>query len=330
MSKQANFYLIGIFVIAAFILAVGTFLYFGATQFHKDTTIIVSTFRGSTNGLREGAKVKAYGVEVGQVRKIMLHRMEETDEVVIPVLMEIDLSHVSNLLGFSSLTEFSESECLAALERDAHATLQLDSFVTGLLYVEIIFGQEGEGFILQSERFAEYRAMPTLPTDMDMFLKSLQNIASNLGETDFVGLVSETKGAVTDIRAQLDEMDLPSLRENINALLEETHTIVTSPEIKNMLVDLSDVLATFDEISTSVASNSDSTFIQLNRTLAELEAVTLRAKAWMDPSNALYNEALGAMQQISDAARSMRILAEYIERNPNALITGKPIENPKP
>jgi paraquat-inducible protein B len=330
MSKQANFYLIGIFVIAAFILGVGTFIFFGATQFHKDTAIIVSTFRGSTNGLREGAKVKAYGVEVGQVRKIMLHRMEETDEVVIPVLMEIDLSHVGNLLGYNSLNEFSESECLAALERDAHATLQLDSFVTGLLYVEIIFGQPGEGFILNSERFAEYRAMPTLPTDMEVFFKSLQNIASNLGETDFVGLVDETRSAVTDIRGQLAAMDLPSLRKKIDLLLEETQTIVTSPEIKTMLADLSEVLATFNRISSSIAGNTDGTITQLNRTLGELEAVTLQAQAWMDPSNALYNEAIEAMQQITDAARSMRILAEYLERNPNALITGKPTESANP
>lgn len=330
MSKQANFYLIGLFVIAGFVLAVGTFIFFGATKFHKNTATIVSTFRGSTNGLREGAKVKAYGVEVGQVRKIVLHRMEETDEVVIPVLMEIDLSHVSNLLGYTSLTDFSESECLAALERDAHATLQLDSFVTGLLYVEIVFGQPGEGFILNSDRFSGYRAMPTLPTDMDVFLKSLQNIASNLGETDFGGLVAETKTTIVDIRNQLAELDLKSLRGKIDTLLEATQTVVTSPEIKSMLSDLSEVLATFNEISTSVAGNTDGTFVQLNRTLAELEAVTLRAKAWMDPSNALYNEVLQAMQQISDAARSMRILAEYIERNPNALITGKPIEKSNP
>lgn len=324
MSKQANFYSIGIFVIAAFILGVGTFIFFGATKLHKNTATIVSTFRGSTNGLREGAKVKAYGVEVGQVHKIKLHRMEETDEVVIPVLMEIDLGHVSNLLGYTSLNEFTESECLAALERDAHATLQLDSFVTGLLYVEIIFGEPEDGFILESDRFAEYRAMPTLPTDMEVFFKSLQKVAANLGETDFVGLVGESKAAIVDVRAQLSDLDLQSVRQQINALLEDTRTLVASPEIKTMLSDLSEALASFNKISSSVAGNADGTLTQLNRTLSEIEATTLRAKAWMDPSSVLYNEALEAMAQISDAARSMRILAEYLERNPNALITGKP------
>jgi paraquat-inducible protein B len=324
MSKQANFFSIGIFVIAAFVLGLGTFVYFGAAGLNRDTATIISTFRGSTNGLRVGAKVKAYGVEVGQVKRIKLHRVEETDEVVIPVLMEIDLDHVSNLLGFSALTDFSESECLAALERDAHATLQLDSFVTGLLYVEIVFGQPGEGYILQSERFSEYRAMPTLPTDMDVFIKSLQSVATNLGETDFVGLVNETKATIVDIRDQVTALDLPELRNKVDALLEELQMVVGSPEIKTMLTDLSEVLVTFNEITSSVSGNTDSTFVQLNRTLAELEAVSLQARAWMDPSNALYNEALQAMEQIGDAARSMRVLAEFIERNPNALITGKP------
>ena len=330
MSKKANFFSIGLFVIVAFVLGVGTFLFFGATNLHRDTATIVSTFRGSTNGLREGAKVKAYGVEVGKVKKIKLHRMEETDEVVIPVLMEIDLDHVSNLLGYNTLTEFSESESLAALERDAHATLQLDSFVTGLLYVEIIFGQPGEGFILPGDRFAEYRAMPTLPTDLEVFFKSLQNIATNLGETDFVGLVQETKTTVIDIRTQLAGFGMESLRIELDQLLEETQSLVSSPEIRTLMADLSKVLATFDTLTGSIAARADGTFDQLNRTLTELEAASIGARAWLDPSNALYHEALKALDQISDAARSMRILAQYLERNPNALITGKPTEEPNP
>jgi paraquat-inducible protein B len=326
MSKKANTFSIGLFVIAAFVLGILTFLFFGSTNLHRDTVTLIATFRGSTNGLREGAKVKAYGVEVGVVRQIKLHRMERTSEVVIPVLMEIDLDHVGSLLGHSRLTDQTRAECLAVLEQDAHATLQLDSFVTGLLYVEIIFSQSGEGFILESERFSGYRAMPTLPTEMDVFIKALQNIAANLGDTDIVSLVEETKATVVDIRTALRSLELEALRANVDALLDETRTLVSSPELTSLATNLSKALESFQTLSESVSAQAGNTFAQLNRALGELESASAGARTWLDPSNALYNEALQALDEISGAARSLRILAEYLERNPNALITGKPAE----
>lgn len=330
MSRQANFTSIGLFVIVAFILGVGTFIFFGASKLHRNTAILVATFQGSTNGLRNGAKVKAYGVEVGQIKRIKLHRMEETDEVVIPVLMEIDLDHVSNLLGFSSLTDFNESTCLEALERDAHATLQLESFVTGMLYVEIIFDQTREGFILQDDRFKEFRAIPTLPTNMEVFLQSLETLAQNLGQTDFPGLVEETKQTVVDIRTRLNDLDLDGLLIRLTALLEEARGLLQSPELAAVLKEMSEVVHSVNGFSESLARNTEGTFDQLNRTLAQLELTTRQAQTWMDPANGFYQEVVDTLDQVSDAARSLRVLVQYLERNPNALLTGKPAQPTAP
>ena len=73
MNKRANFFAIGLFVIIAGILAGAAVVIFGAGLLNKHTRRIYCDLSGSANGLREGAKVKAYGVEIGSVKRVMLH-----------------------------------------------------------------------------------------------------------------------------------------------------------------------------------------------------------------------------------------------------------------
>lgn len=324
MSKQANFFAIGIFVIAAFVIGVGTFIVFGSASIYKRTAIFVATFRESTNGLREGAKVKAYGVEIGQVKRIMLHRMDWSEEVVIPVLMEIDLGQVSSLLGFRSFREFDESTDLHYLERDVQAKLQLESFVTGVLYVELVFGEDQEGYILDSDRFAEYAAVPTVPTDMQLLLRSIQSIATNLGQVDFAGLMEETSDTLKEIRTSITELQLNAVVANLNDLIGETRSKLNSPELKEATDQMRAILQSLNRLGTLADSRASETLDQLDSTLAELEKASREARDWLDPSSAIYQEVIEAFNQIGDASRSLRVLVEYLERNPNAILTGRP------
>lgn len=329
MSKQANFFAIGLFVVAAFVIAVGTFVAFGSASLYKKTAILVATFRESTNGLRQGAKVKAYGVEVGQVKDIMLHRIERTGEVVIPVLMEIDLGKVSNLLGFRSYDEFNESTDMNYIERSVQATLQLESFVTGVLYVELIFNEEESGYVLTGDRFAEYSAVPTVPTDMQLLLQSIQSVASNLGQINFAGLMEETSGTLKDIRARINELQLDTVVANMNTLIKDANSKINSPDLNTAAKDFAEMVAAMKRVGNLADARAEGTLDQLDRTLAKLESTADDAETWLDPSNAVYGEVVNALDQVADASRSLRILVEYLERNPNALITGRE-PNPDP
>jgi len=52
----------------------------------------------------------------------------------------------------------------------------------------------------------------------------------------------------------------------------------------------------------------------------------------LGPQSGLGEEALRTLQQVTETAESLQQLADFLERNPNALITGKrrPARNPKP
>ena len=68
----------------------------------------------------------------------------------------------------------------------------------------------------------------------------------------------------------------------------------------------------------------------LRKTLAGADQALASARGTLDnaskmiaPSSGLSGEISGTLQEVSRAARSVRVLADYLERNPETLIRGK-------
>jgi paraquat-inducible protein B len=74
-----------------------------------------------------------------------------------------------------------------------------------------------------------------------------------------------------------------------------------------------------EEIETSVARLLNN----LNQTLTNADKVLGSANRLIEPNSVLDTELNNLLQQGGDAARSFRVLADYLERHPEALIRGK-------
>ena len=55
----------------------------------------------------------------------------------------------------------------------------------------------------------------------------------------------------------------------------------------------------------------------------EGEGTLASARAVIDPESITFYELTKSLHEVSGAARSLRLLADYLERNPSALIFGK-------
>jgi len=74
--------------------------------------------------------------------------------------------------------------------------------------------------------------------------------------------------------------------------------------------------ATFDKVSSAIT--------QLQATLKETQITMANVQDLTDPDSPTFYEITRTLKEVSDAARSLRLLANYVERNPRALIFGKP------
>ena len=63
---------------------------------------------------------------------------------------------------------------------------------------------------------------------------------------------------------------------------------------------------------------------QADASLKEAEAAMTNIRGITDPDSVPFYELSRSLREVSAAARSLRLLSNYVERNPRALIFGKP------
>ena len=144
MGKRANPAIVGAFVVGAVVLAVVGVALFGSGRLFRTTYEYVMYFTGDVNGLKIGAPVKFKGVEIGRVQDILLNvsQMNVFDssapqaaagKVRIPVIIEIDQDALSEKGGHIK----PDPKTLKLLiDRGLRGQMAMESFVTGLLYVD--------------------------------------------------------------------------------------------------------------------------------------------------------------------------------------------------
>jgi paraquat-inducible protein B len=106
--------------------------------------------------------------------------------------------------------------------------------------------------------------------------------------------------------------------------------LVTGPELRGALEELRGASADLRNVVDRLGARSDALVANLNKTVRLTNRLIDhpgRTLATIDRQvgdrSPLLADIRGLVQQMDGAARSMRLTAEYLERNPNALITGK-------
>jgi paraquat-inducible protein B len=117
------------------------------------------------------------------------------------------------------------------------------------------------------------------------------------------GGLQELENKITSIVAKIEKMPLDAIGEDLKKLL-----VTTNQAIKHLDEDVTPELKASLEELKRVLENTDATLVGKDA-----------------PAQQELREAL---QEIARAARAFRVLTEYLERNPDALIRGKTQEKP--
>jgi len=336
MGKQASKTLIGAFVIGAITLIVAGVVVFGSGKLFASTRKFVMFFEGSVKGLDVGAPVIFQGVKIGEVVSIRLDFSPKDLTVVIPVYIEIDYRLLNIPKEFQPLVEQATKTKQYPLMHDLiekkglKAQLQLQSFVTGQLMVNLDFYPDKPVRLVGLDK--EHPEIPTIPTSLEELTKKLQ-------ELPLKEITVNLNSAVAGINKLVNSPNLQASLGSLNQLLKDSDTLVKHIDTQA------------DPLISSLRSTSNaarSAFVQAEKTLALKEGVpgeigegfvkTLTAaRLTLDETQkavgnldviAVQNANLGyeiskTLAQITEMSRSFRVLSDYLERHPEALIRGK-------
>jgi paraquat-inducible protein B len=332
MNKKMSPAVIGAFVLGAVALIVIAILVFGSGRLFRQTRQFVLYFDNSVNGLRVGAPVKLKGVEVGSVKDIRIQVGQGTAGDKIPVIIEIDLKKLTRRGASVAAETAMDPEAMqkAIVDRGIRGQLEMESLVTGLLYVALdFFPGTPINLVQKPGGDYDYPEIPTLPTTLE-----------------------QAKGALTRVISKLEDIDFKELDANLQATLKGVNRTVNSPEIESVLRSLARVMPKVDQAVVNIRNlagtmddkvkiladdlqhtsadarlalkQAGDALKQTQETMKRAEGAVANIETLSDLDSPVNYELVKGLRDVSTAARSLRALTDYLERNPRAPIFGKP------
>lgn len=322
MSGRANPTLIGGFVMGGVLLAVTAVVVFGSGQLFRDTRTFISFFDGSVAGLDVGAPVRFRGIEVGAVTEIAvtLPSLERsTDDLRLAVVYDLDQTLLEARGATLRLDDPLDIETL--LELGVRAELSTESLVTGRKYIALDLDPANP---VDSEPVAGalYPEIPTIGTGLERIEEEVYSIIADLSSVQLGALVNVATETFAEIGTLAGSPELSAAVDRLPEAIDRLNTTVV--ELQALIVRVDSTLTPMSEGVRRTTEQATSTMQQLEATMGEVEGVLAGVGGALEPESPVFVRFERAMIDLSDASRALRDLADYLERNPSALIRGRP------
>jgi paraquat-inducible protein B len=328
MSVRAKPTLVGLFVSGAVVLAVVAVLMFGSGRFLSHRERFVIYFTDSVNGLSLGSPVKFKGVQIGEVTDIKIHYDQPLDSDAIPVFIEIDTTRQHRDLGDN--TDLSDPEVFKKqVEGGLRARLGMLSFVSNQLYIDLDYEPNPSTPKIVGLTHP-YKEIPSESSGLSEIVKSVTTALANLSKVDFNQMADKINQLADQLSQGVGQLDFKTINNSLVAAANNLNAILADPKIKEALDKMGTTLDDLDRLATNInqqvqplsdqiqdtAKSARVTLDQINQTLSSVRDLVA-------PDSSLRTELDTALMQINDASRSFRVLSEFLDANPGALLTGK-------
>ncbi len=250
-------------------------------------------FTETLRGLSVGAPVDFRGIQIGEVIAIS----PDVDVDAADVGLQVDIAVFPERMQSRKDTtqDMSEADFRAfvdrLIKRGLRAQLRNGNLVTGQLYVAMdFFPNAGTATIDWAEQPPQ---LPTQRGSLDELQATLSRIAAKIDRLPLDDIAAETRRAIAG---------LASAVERTEALMQRLDGLASN------------------EVRAAVA--------ETQQTMAEARAAVADGRRLLASDAPLQQDLRDSLQELSRAAQSLRHLADTLERNPEALLRGKPEEKP--
>ena len=290
-------------------------------------------FHESLRGLSAGAPVTLLGLPAGEVTDVGLDIDRATrtlrgraEVVFYPERIVARLSARQAASG-AALAHNEEARRVffqrLVEQRGLRAQLRTGSLLTGQLFVALDFFPGAPPVKIDwSQEPIVFPVVPSLVPDLEAkvsgILAKLDNLPYDAIGTDLTKALVTADVVLNDAGKALNRIDAD-----------------VTPELRTTLEELRRMIATLDGLLKTGLNKTlgevDTTLTEVNKTLVDLrgplataDRVLKNTDATLLGKNAPVQQDLrDALQEVTLAARSLRMLVDYLERHPDALIRGK-------
>ncbi len=247
----------------------------------------VSYFESNVRGLSKGTAVEFFGIQIGIVDSVDLDIDPATARARVKVRFEVQPERIAGEAALQHEDPITVARRLVA--RGLRAQLRTSSYLTGTLVLALDF-DKGAAPAELTQQGGDW-VMPSQGGGLDNILASVSNVAS-----------------------KLDRIPLDEIGTNLNATLRSA----------------SGAAANIGELANRANSGLSPLFARLPAITAGIEGAVTHADRVFTSFDRSYGkdsdiqrELARAMVQVGDTARSIRLLADFLDRHPEALVRGR-------
>jgi len=251
------------------------------------TQAFVTYFENSVRGLAKGSSVEFFGIQVGTVTDVTLEVDEAIGNARVRVVLEIQPERV--LGAGNAAKEDPVTTARRMVRRGLRAQLQTANYLTGQQVLALSFAPNAQPM-------------------------ELQQVGNDLVIPSQGGGLDNIVQALSDMAGKLDRLPLEQIGQNLNSTLRSASGTMTSLDtlVKRADSGLSPLFKSLPGITTALQD----TVVRAGRTFGSLDSS-------YGTNSQFQRELERAMTQVGDTARSIRLLADFLDRHPEALVRGR-------
>jgi paraquat-inducible protein B len=274
-----------------------------ASSSYKRSVPFVANFIGSVSGLAAGSPVTLHGLRIGEVTGVSLVYDRTSDNVVVPVHFSLEPERIAMLnlpVDHDLDTRMSD-----LVRRGLRVRLETGNFLTGQKQLAMdLFHDAGTG---ELKKDGDAYVVPVLGGGSDDVATSATNLVNRLNEIPFEAIGNNLNATLAGVNALVNDKQLGDALGSLRSTLASAQTLVSN---------LNHGLSPMTERLPAIASGLEDAVKRTDRLVGSLDA-------GYGGDSRFSRDAGRLMSQLSDAARSIRVLADLLSRHPEALIRGR-------
>lgn len=270
---------------------------------YKRSVAFIANFNSSVAGLNTGAAVTVRGLKIGEVTNVSLVYDKTLDNVVVPVHFTLEPERIA-LLNLPSDGDL-DTRMADLVQRGLRVKLETANIVTGQKQLAIDIYHDVPAAAVAKEGGAY--VIPVLGGSADDVVTAATSLVNRLNDIPFESIGKNLDQTLAGVNALVNDKELGQSVTALRSTLASTQALVEN---------LNRGVSSLTPRLPGMAANLEASVQHTNKLIASLD------NAYGGDSR--FSRDVGRlMSQLSDAARSIRVLADLLSRHPEALIRGR-------
>ncbi|SIT38351.1 Mammalian cell entry related domain protein [Paraburkholderia ribeironis] len=273
------------------------------TPGHGPIVTYLLRFEGAVGELKNGADVQLRGFDVGTVTSVRLNYDAGTGALSTPVQIALDPSQLG-IVGVAppangNWRPLVDSMLEHLVAEGLRARLSQDPPLVGPRKINLDFVKGAPGTTL-----ATANGIPVIPS-----------VASADLDT--------TMSKANEVIAKIDDLPIKETGEQVRSIAAHVNALSSSPQIRDGLTHIDQAVAQIDRTLQQVSPQIGPLVAQLRETANAADRTVAAANRTLGADASSQNDLPAALRELTDTARSVRALADYLDRHPEALVRGR-------